>query len=50
MGLDFGEQIGAGNEAGPEGGAGEAAGDFHVRRGDENEDEFGRGFHDAMGG
>ena len=50
MGLDFGEQIGAGDEAGLEGGAGEAAGGFKVRRGDEDEGKFGGGFHDAMRG
>ena len=50
MRLDFGEQVGTGNEAGLEGGAGEAAGGFHVRRGDEDEGKFGRGFHDAMRG
>ena len=48
MGLDFGEQVGAGNEAGLEGGAGEAAGGFQVWRGDEDEGKFGGGFHDAL--
>lgn len=50
MGLDFGEQIGAGDEAGLKGGAGEVAGGFEVRGGDEDEDGFGGDFHEALRG
>lgn len=44
MGFNVRNQIGAGDEAGLEGGASEAAGGSQVRRGDERDPKV-RGFH-----
>lgn len=45
MRFEAGNDVGAGDELGGEGGFGEGACDFAIRCGDENEPDGARGFH-----
>ena len=45
MRFNPGNQVGAGDEPGVQGGAGQRAGGFQIRRGDEDEGEGGGGLH-----
>ena len=45
VGFEAGDDVGAGDELGGEGGFGEGACDFAIRCGDENEPDGARGFH-----